>query len=266
MVQCLTFWTLKKMSQYDLDRPRQGETLDGIFQGRLKIIQPKKGYRFSIDAVLLAGLTRVRPQDRVVDLGTGCGVIPLLLAFKQSVAHITGIEIQESLVSIAKRNVLINGFEHLIRIIQVDLRRLEAAMLDGPVDLVTSNPPYGKLRSGRLNPNSEKAIARHELLANLGDVVRAAAQLLPQKGRLALIYPARRLSNLLKEVSLAGFAPKYLTLIHSTLDSEARLVHLESIKGGGEELRVGKPFAIYRSDGNYTDEMNAIYGNSPAVS
>jgi tRNA1Val (adenine37-N6)-methyltransferase len=182
------------------------------------------------------------------------------------VKHITGIELQESLVSMAKRNVLINGFDHLISIVQADLRRLEVAGVDGPMDLVLSNPPYGKLLSGRLNPNSGKAIARHELLATLGDVVRAAAQLLGQKGRLAVIYPARRLSNLLVEVSSRGFAPKRLTLIHSTLDSEASLVHLESVKGGGEELRVNKPFAIYGRGGNYTDEMNAMYGNGPAVS
>jgi tRNA1Val (adenine37-N6)-methyltransferase len=182
------------------------------------------------------------------------------------VKHITGIELQESLVSMAKRNVRINGFDHLIRIVQADLRRLEVAGVGGPMDLVLSNPPYGKLLSGRLNPNSGKAVARHELLATLGDVVLAAAQLLRQKGRLAVIYPARRLSNLLVEVSSRGFAPKRLTLIHSTLDSEARLVHLESVKGGGEELRVNKPFAIYGSDGKYTDEMNAMYGDGPAVS
>jgi tRNA1Val (adenine37-N6)-methyltransferase len=255
-----------KMRQSDLSKPRRGETLDTIFQGRLKIIQPKQGYRFSVDAVLLAGLTLVRPRDRVVDLGTGCGVVPLLLASQQSVKHITAIEIQESLVSMAKRNVLINGFEDLITIVQADLRGLEVVRAGGPMDLVVSNPPYGKLRSGRLNPNSGKAIARHELLATLADVVRTAAQLLRQKGRLAVIYPARRLANLFVEVSAGGFAPKRLTLIHSSLDAEARLVHLESVKGGGEELLVNKPFAIYGSDGNYTDEMNAMYGNGPAVS
>jgi tRNA1Val (adenine37-N6)-methyltransferase len=180
--------------------------------------------------------------------------------------HITGVEIQESLVSVAKRNVLINGFEHMINIVQADLRGLEVTRVGGPVDLVVCNPPYGKLRSGRLNPNSGKAIARHELLATLADVVRTAAQLLHQKGRFAVIYPARRLANLLLEVSSAGFAPKRLTLIHSTLNGEARLVHLESVKGGGEELQVNKPFAIYGSDGNYTDEMKAMYGNGPAVS
>ena len=165
----------------------------------------------------------------------------------------------------SNRNVRINGFDHLISIVQADLRRLEIAKVGGPIDLVVSNPPYGKLLSGRLNANSGKAIARHELSATLTDVVKAAARLLPQKGRLAIIYPARRLCNLLVELRSGGFAPKRLTLIHSTLYSEARLAHLESVKGGGEELRVNKPFAIYGSDGNYTDEMNAMYGNVSAV-
>ncbi len=254
------------MCPSDVSRPREGETLDIIFRERLRIIQPKDGYRFSIDAVLLAGLTRSRPQDRVVDLGTGCGVIPLLLAVQQRVAHITGIEIQESLVSMAKRNVRINNLSHLIHIVQADLKKVKGDMVEGPVSLVVSNPPYGNLGCGRLSPHAEKAIARHELLANVRDVVGAAARLLPHKGRLALIYPVKRLPSVLKELSLGGFAPKYLTFIHTTLNSAAILVHLESIKGGGEELRVSKPFAIHQSDGNYTDEMSAMYGNGPSVS
>ena len=254
------------MCQSDHNRPRQGETLDAICQGRLRVIQPARGYRFSIDAVLLAGLTPVRPQDRVVDLGTGCGIVPLLLALQQPVAQIYGIEIQESLVSMARRNILANGFSHLINIVQADLRHLHGEVLGSPASIVVSNPPYRKLRSGRLNLSFEKAIARHELLANLGDVVRAAAKLLPQKGRLAIIYPARRLPALLRELAAGGFAPKHLTLIHSTLVSEAKLIHVESLKGGGEDLRVSKPFAIYQNDGSYTVEMNAMCGNAPAVS
>jgi tRNA1Val (adenine37-N6)-methyltransferase len=185
---------------------------------------------------------------------------------QQPVAHICGVEIQESLVSMARRNVLINGFSHAIDIVQADLRHLHGDAVGSPASLVVSNPPYRRLRSGRLNLISEKAIARHELLANLGDVVSAAAKLLPQKGRLAIIYPARRLPALLGELASKGFAPKHLTLIHSTLVSEAKLIHVESLKGGGEDLHVSKPFAIYRSDGNYTTEMNAMYGNTPAVS
>ncbi|MFP3869679.1 MAG: tRNA1(Val) (adenine(37)-N6)-methyltransferase [Syntrophobacteria bacterium] len=245
---------------------RDGETLDTFFQGHLKIIQPKSGYRFSMDSVLLAGLTRVRPQERVVDLGTGCGVVPLLLAYRRSAAKITGVEIQESLARIAERNAGINRLSHLICIVRGDLRRMRKDVLDTEVTLAVSNPPYRELHSGRLNPDAEKVIARHEVLATLGDVVQAAARLLPQRGRLALIYPARRLPHLLGELSRRRFAPRHLTLIHTTLDSPARLVHLESVYGGGEELHVGKPFAIYQSKGTYTDEMAAMYGDAPGVS
>jgi tRNA1Val (adenine37-N6)-methyltransferase len=246
--------------------PGTEETLDTIFDGRLKIVQPKKGYRFSIDAVLLSGLTRIRARDRIVDLGTGCGIIPLLLAFRRPVAHITGIEIQESLVSLAQRNVAINEFGHLISIVHKDFKTIEKDGVEGSVTLVVSNPPYRELHSGRLNPNREKALARHEVSATLADVVGTAAELLSHKGRLALIYPSRRLPHLLDEVSRGGFAPKRLTLIHTTLSSEAKRVHLECIKGGGEELQVDKPFAIYQKDGSYTPEMAAMYQTTAVVS
>lgn len=248
-----------KTSLFDVSVPAENETLDSLFQSRLKILQPRKGYRFSLDSVLLAGLTRVRRQDRVVDLGTGCGVVPLILAFRGAVAHLTGVEIQPSLAALARRNVDLNGFSRLIDIVEADLRLIKGDQIPGPVSLVVSNPPYREVASGRLNPDRKRAMARHELLANLGEVVKAAARILPQRGRLALIYPARRLPRLLQEVVEAGFAPKLLTFIHGTLDSPAKLAHLEAVKGGGEELRVDKPLAVYLAEGSYTPEMAAMY-------
>lgn len=233
--------------------------MDTLFSGRLTIRQPEKGYRFSMDSILLAGLTRWRKQDRVVDLGCGCGVIPLVLAYRRAVSHITGIEIQPSLAELARRNMEIGGFVDSIHIIQGDLRTVARDAVPGPITVVISNPPYRELHSGRLNPDSEKAVARHQILATLADVIGAADRLLPQRGRLALIYPARRLSSLFMEVEQGGFAPKELTLIHTYLNSPAKLAHLESVKGGGEELTVHKPFAIYREDGSYSDEMAALY-------
>ena len=245
---------------------RDGETPYTVLSRRLKIFQPRKGYRFSIDSVLLAGLTRIRPKDRIADLGTGCGVVPLLLAFRNPVAHVTAIEIQKSLITLARRNVTVNRLSHLIRIVEGDLRELHRGMLDSPIDLVVSNPPYKKLQSGRLNPDPMKAMARHEILATLTDVVKTAGRLLDQKGRLALIYPAGRLSHLLNVLGREGFAPKRLTLIYTTLKSTAKRVHVESIKGGGDELVVAKPCTIYRSDGEYADEVAAMYANALSVS
>ena len=248
-----------KTSPFDVFPPAGDETLDSLFQGRLKILQPRKGYRFSLDSVLLAGLTQVRRRDRVVDLGTGCGIVPLLLAFRGAAGHLTGVEIHPPLAALARRNVMLNGFSRLVEILEADLRLIQRDQVRGPVSLVVSNPPYREIASGRLNPNREKAFARHELLADLAAVVKAAARLLPEKGRLALIYPARRLPRLLKEVTEGGFAPKRLTLIHGSLDSPAKLAHLEAIRGGGEELQVNKPFTLYRADGRYTPEMAAMY-------
>jgi len=248
-----------KTSPFDVFPAAREETLDSLFQGRLKILQPRKGYRFSLDSVLLAGLTQVRRRDRVVDLGTGCGVVPLLLAFRGAVAHLTGVEIQPSLAALARRNVELNGLSRHVEIVEGDLRLIQRHHVPGPVSLVLSNPPYREIASGRVNPDREKALARHELLADLGAVVQAAARLLPEKGRLALIYPARRLPRLFQEVSEAGFTPKRLTLIHGSLDSPAKLAHLEAIRGGGEELRINKPFAVYGADRRYTAEMAAMY-------
>jgi tRNA1Val (adenine37-N6)-methyltransferase len=248
-----------KTSPSDVFAPAGNETLDSLFRGRLKFLQTRKGYRFSVDSVLLAGLTQVRRREWVVDLGTGCGVVPLLLAFRVAAAHFTGVEIQPSLASLARRNVELNGFSRRVEILEADLRLIQQDQVPGPVTLVVSNPPYREIASGRLNQNREKALARHELLADLGAVVKAAARLLPEKGRLALIYPARRLPRLFKEVSEAGFAPKRLTLIHGSLDSPAKLAHLEAIRGGGEELQINKPFAVYGVDGRYTPEMAAMY-------
>jgi len=248
-----------KTSRSDVFPLTGDETLDSLFQGRLNILQPRRGYRFSLDSVLLVGLTQARRRDRVVDLGTGCGVVPLLLAFRGAAAHLTGVEIQPSLAALARRNVELNGFSGLVEILEADLKLIQREQVSEPVSLVVSNPPYREIASGRLNLNREKAFARHELLADLGAVVKAAARLLPQKGRLALIYPARRLPRLFKEVTGAGFAPKRLTLVHGSLESPAKLAHLEAIRGGGEELQINKPFAVYRADGRYTPEMAAMY-------
>ena len=255
-----------KTSPSDMAAPSDPETLDTLFQGRLRILQPRRGYRFSLDSVLLAGLTSIRRRDRVVDLGTGCGVIPLILAFRRTASQVTGVEIQPSLAALARRNVEMNGLSSCIRIVEEDLRLTRRESIGSLVSLVVSNPPYREIASGRLSPEAEKARARYELLADLGDVVKAAARLLPQKGRLALVYPARRLPQLFREVTDAGFAPKLLTLIHGTSDSPAKLAHLEAVKGGGEELRVKKPFAVHRVDGGYTSEMAALYEPVPCPS
>lgn len=234
-------------------------TCDTLFKGKLIVFQPKKGYRFGIDAVLLAGLTRVRRHDRVADLGTGCGVIPLILAYRCLGKRIVGLEIQPELVEMAQQNISVNGFGKKIAIYERDFREIPGSLGAGSFDLVVSNPPYRRLHSGRLNPDGQRAIARHEVKSSIVDVCRAAGYLLNDGGRLSVIYPATRLGFLLVTAQEYGLSPKQLTVIYSSAVSGARLVCLECRKGAGEELRIGPPFLIYKEDQTYTEAMRLLY-------
>lgn len=234
-------------------------TSDTLFNGKLTIFQHKEGYRFSIDAVLLAGFTKVKPADRIVDLGTGCGVIPLVIAHRGMGAKLTGLEIQSELVDLARTNIDVNGFMDRIQIIEADFRRVHEHLPGQSFDLVTCNPPYRRLDTGRINPNRQKALARHELTASVEDAFGAAKYLLTVGGRFALIYPATRLASLFIMASKYGFGAKDLTIIYSNSSSPARLVFLECRKGGGEELKIAPAFYIYESDGVYSRAMQAFY-------
>lgn len=234
-------------------------TRDALFGGDLLLYQFKEGYRFSIDAVLLAGLTRVGSADRVIDLGTGCGVVVLILARRQRGQSWVGVEIQPELAELARRNVAANGWEDRVGILTADFREVARLFLAGTFDLVVSNPPYRRLTSGRINPNQQRAVARHELSASVEDVCAAAEFLLHDGGRFAVVYPAARLAHLLDVICRHGFAPKRLTLIHSREESPAVLVHVECRKAGGEELQVEPPLFIYQADGRLSEAVQRLY-------
>ena len=235
-------------------------TSDALFGGKLIVRQEAKGYRFSLDAVLLAGLAGVRANDRVIELGTGCGVIPLVLAYRGATRKtIAALEIQPALAALARQNVEANGFSGKIEVVETDFRQVASRFGPGSFDLVLSNPPYRRPGTGKINPDSQKAIARHELAATIEDVFCAASHLLPQGGRLALIYPASRASKLIRTAEANGFTAKRLTVIYSRPGETARLVHLECRKAGGEELRIEPPFYIYAEDGRYSDPMRKLY-------
>ncbi len=239
-------------------------TVDSLFNGRLILRQPKDGYRFSLDAILLAGLTRAVPGGRVMDLGTGCGVVAIILAHRGQARQIVGVELQEELGDLAKWNVGENGFENLVEIVSLDFRCVAAHYPAGSFDLIVANPPYRRLRSGRMNPHGQKAQARHELTGSVQDVFAAGRHLLPVGGRLAIIYPAGRLVHLLVSAVEHGFAPKQLTMIHTDSSGTGRLVHVECRKGGGEELEVKPPFFVYDGKGSYTTGMQQLYHWEPA--
>ena len=221
--------------------------------------QPTSGYRFSIDAVILAHLARPAEQDRVLDLGTGCGVIPILLAFRHPLLQLVGVEIQPALAAIACRNVHTNGMDARIRIIETDMCVLSQTQIGGPVDFVVSNPPYRPCNSGRINPDNQKAVARHELAIDLPALLATTRRLLRKGGRMAVIYPSTRSADLLAAMQNAGIEPKVLTVIHSKKDQSARLVVVMGINGGGSGLEITSPLVIYNDDGTYTQTVEAMF-------
>ena len=189
-------------------------------------------------------------------------MIPLVLAYREKTdLKIVGVEIQPELVELAGKNVRENNFDDRIEIHQMDFREISTGFKAGSFDLALSNPPYRKPGTGRINPDRQKAVARHELTATTADVFGAAAYLLRQEGRVALVYPATRLGNLLRSALDHGFSPKRLTPIYSYPHGPSRLVHLECRKGGGEELTVEQPFYIYGENEQYSDAMQKLYSD-----
>ena len=218
---------------------KANETIDNFFNGALKIIQSRHGYRFSIDALLLAEFVSVRSEDIVVDLGAGCGIISLFLAVKSEVGFVAGLELQEELASQAQRNIALNKLEDKIAIIRGDLRYLPL----GPrcAHVVVCNPPYRQQKSGRINPDSMKAIARHELSTRLDDILTAGKTLLKPGGRLALIYPANRLTELFTKMRREELEPKRLQIVFPNASSYAKLAMIEGRLQGKSGLKILPP-------------------------
>ena len=218
---------------------KANETLDTFLNGRLRIIQSRHGYRFSVDALLLAEFVSVKREDVVVDLGAGCGIISLFLAVKSEVGFIVGIELQAELASQAKRNIVFNKLEKKIAIIQGDLRHLP--MGPGFAHIVVCNPPYRRQKSGRINPDFSKAIARHELSAKLDDILAAGKALLKPGGRLALIYPANRLTEIFAKMRIQEVEPKRLQIVFPNSYSHAKLAMIEGRLQGKSGLKILPP-------------------------
>lgn len=234
-------------------------TRDTFFNGKVTIKQERAGYRFSIDAVILAHRVRPKPGARVVDLGTGCGIVPLIVAYRHPGIQIFGLEIQKALADIAAVNVRDNGMQDTVRIVHRDMQTIQPAMFQGPVDIVVSNPPFHKAASGRINPNQQRAVARHEIRVTLFDVVKCASDILQRSGLFVLVYPSERLPELIQNMESCGLEPKHVRFIHSRTDSESRLMLMEGIKQGRPGLKVGPPIIIYNEKGTYTEEVEAMF-------
>ncbi len=241
-------------------RVENEETVDDLILDGMKIIQPKRGYRFSLDAVLLAHFASVKGVHTIIDIGTGSGIIPLLMSSRIPDAAIVGIELQEAIAERALRNIILNNKTEQIRIIQGDVREIEQHLPGGFAQLVLSNPPFWRVGEGKLSQNKEEAIARHELYLNLEQLVFGAAYLLEDNGRLALIHRADRMEELLQAFSAARIRPRRIRMIHSYADRNAKLVLLEGQKHGQGQLEILPPLVIYEQQGVYCREIQALYG------
>ncbi|WP_319588837.1 methyltransferase [uncultured Desulfobulbus sp.] len=245
----------------ELQQPIVDLTDDTLFSGELICRQHRDGYRFSVDAVLAAHFAVPKPGQRVLDLGCGCGVIGLILAHRQPRVVVSSLEMQEDLAALAEENGRLNGFADRFQVIRGDVRAIARLLAPESFDLVICNPPYRKKDSGRINQGDQAALARHELSGEIVDFVRAAAFAVKNRGKVVFVYPARRSNTLLAALHEQRLTPKRLQPVYSYPCAEsARLVLVEAVKNGGEQIEILAPLYIYeRKNGDYAPTMQALY-------
>jgi tRNA1Val (adenine37-N6)-methyltransferase len=236
-------------------------TNDTLFNGQVICRQHRNGYRFSVDAVLLAHFCHPAAQDRVLDIGCGCGVISLILCHRLPQLHLTGLELQPALARLAQSNAKANGWQERLLVQQGDLRQIRAVVQPESFDLVVSNPPYYRHGSGRINQEDECALARHELTADPDAVLTAAAFAVKNRGTVCCIYPAERLATVQAIMMGKRLVPKRLQPVYSyPEDAQARLVLIEAVKNGKEGLRFLPPLYVYQHrHGPYSPELETMY-------
>ena len=236
------------------------ERLDDLQVNGYEIIQHPGKFCFGMDAVLLSNFARVKKGERALDLGTGTGIIPILMTAKTQGEAFVGLEIQEESADMARRSVAHNHLENKIDIVTGDIK--EAAEIFGPVsfDVITTNPPYMIGQHGIANASDAKAIARHEVLCTLDDILRESAKVLKPKGRFYMVHRPFRLAEILSKMVAAGIEPKRMRMIHPFIDKEPNMVLIEGSRGGNSRMTVEPPLIVYKEVGVYNEELLAEYG------
>lgn len=239
---------------------REGERLDDLQRNGYRIIQNPNKFCFGMDAVLLSGFAKARPTDKVLDLGTGTGVIPILMEARYDLRDVTALEIQEESVDMARRSVEYNGLSERIHIVHGDLKEAANLFEASSFHIVTSNPPYMGAKDGLKNPNDAMCIARHEIKCSLEDVIAAAAHCLMEKGRLYMVHRPTRLAEIIATCKAYRLEVKRMCLVYPYVDKEPNMVLIETMKGGNPGMRVDKPLIVYDKPGKYTRDIYDIYG------
>lgn len=236
------------------------ERIDDLQRNGYRIIQNPEKFCFGMDAVLLTGFAHARKKDVLLDIGTGTGIIPLLMEGKYDCAHLTGLEIQEESADMARRSVAMNGLTDKIDIVTGDVKEADKIFKSASFDCITCNPPYMIGQHGLTNPDAPKAIARHEVLCTLEDVIRAAAKLLKPGGHFYMVHRPFRLAEIMTTLSQYKLEPKRMQLVYPYVDKEPNMVLVEAVRGGKPRMTVEKPLIIFEAPGVYMPEIRDVYG------
>lgn len=239
---------------------KAGERIDELQRNGYQIIQNENGFCFGMDAVLLSGFAKVKRGENALDLGTGTGIIPILLEAKTEGRHFTGLEIQETSADMAQRSVCLNDLNEKVEIIRGDIKEATDLFGKASFDVVMSNPPYMTGQHGLVNPDMPKAVARHEILCTLEDVIGQASALLKENGRFYMVHRPFRLAEIMVTMSRYRLEPKRMKLVYPFVDKEPNMVLIEGLKGGRPRVTVEKPLIVYEKPGVYTSEIYDIYG------
>ncbi len=239
---------------------KNNERLDDLHRNGYQIIQDPGRFCFGMDAVLLSGFAHVKKQEKVLDLGTGTGIIPILLEAKTEGSHFTGLEVQEESADMARRSVRYNQLEEKISIVTGDIKDASSIFGASSFDVITTNPPYMIGEHGLKNDADAKTIARHEVLCTLDDILRESARVLKQNGRFYMVHRPFRLAEIFSKMVEYKIEPKRMQLVYPYIDKEPNMVLIEGYKGGKSRITVEKPLIVYEKDGSYTRDILEIYG------
>lgn len=238
----------------------ENERIDDLEFKGLKIIQKNNGFCFGIDSVLLSDFAKeIKNNSNVIDLGTGTGILSILLSGKTNLKKIYGIEIQKDIANMAQRSVKLNKLEDKIEIINTDIKKLRDIFEINTFDSIVTNPPYKNQDTGKVNENEYKYISRHETTANLSDFIKISVQLLKDKGSFYMVHRPERLIDIIYELRSHKLEPKNIKFVYSNKEKEPKLVLIKAVKNANTFLKVEKPLFVYNQDGSYTDEILRIY-------